>query len=145
MVKRTADASAKLSSILWGALGYLSKKRTKRDLIAVGESTKVDVTITGTIGRAKIEEHVSGSLSLSPDQTTATSTIDADAIVALLLAKVPDKAAAMQEITAAKEKTKSLPAVTKLQRDEAKQWLARLRSSKPKVKAGAMVFALSRK
>jgi FtsZ-binding cell division protein ZapB len=144
MVKRSADASAKLSSLLWSALGYLSKKRVKRDLITAGESTKVDVLISGTIGRSKIEERVNGSLTLSEDQTTATSTLDTDAIVALLLAKLDSKAAVMQEVTSVKESTKALPAVSDEQREEAKQWLARLRSSKMQTKAGAMVFAIAK-
>jgi hypothetical protein len=140
---RSADSAAKLASILWGALGYLAKKRTKRNLITVGEETKVDVMITGTVGRCKIEEHVTGTLKLSPDQTTSTSTIDSDAIVAILLQHVPNKAFVMKQITETKETTKSLPVVTTEQRAEAKQFLTRLRSSTSKTKAGAMAFAIA--
>ena len=140
---RSADTAAKLSSILWGALGYLSKKRTKRNLITVGDETKVDVTITGTVGRSQIEERVTGTLTLSADQTTATSSIDTDAIVAILLQHVPNKAFVMKQITETKEKTKALPVVTAEQRAEAKQFTTRLRSSTSKVKAGAMAFAIA--
>lgn len=140
---RSADTAAKLTSILWAALGYLAKKRTKRDLITVGDDTKVDVTITGTVGRSKIEEHVTGMLTLSPDQTTATSSIDIDAVVAVLLEHVPNKAFICKKIIETKEQTKALPVVTAEQRTEAKQLLTRLRSSTPAVKAGAMAFAIA--
>lgn len=148
MAKRPADTAAKLSTILWAALGYLAKKRTDKTLIPVGKGTKVNVTIEGTVGRAKICERLSGVLELSPDGSRAKA-CDAPAaqVVALLLRSLPDDAArakATAAIVAEKERTKQLPNVTAAELDHAKQFLTRLRSSTTQKVAGALVFALAK-
>ena len=147
MVKRPADTSAKLSTILWAALGYLAGKRTDKTLLSVGESTKVDVTITGKIGRKSIEEHICGSLKLNADGEKAKNTAAPPAhLVALLLAELPDdtkRAEVIERIVKSKESTKQLPKISKGQLDHAKQFLTRLRSSTTTKVAGALVFSLA--
>lgn len=143
---RPADQSATLSTILWAALGYLAGKRTDKTLLTVGESTKVDVTITGKIGRKSINEHICGSLKLNPDGSKAkNSAAPAAHIVALLLAEFPDdarRAEVIAKIVSTKERTKQLPTVTAAQTDHAKKFLARLRSSTTTKVSGALVFSL---
>lgn len=146
MAKRPADTAAQLSAILWGALGYLAKKRANKSLLTIGDASKVDVLIEGKIGRKTISERVCGSLKLNADGSRASmESADPVHVVALLLAKLPDdnaREAAIADIIAEKERKKRLPAITAEQLDHAKQFLLRLRSSTTTKVSGALVFTL---
>lgn len=146
MAKRPADTAAQLSAILWGALGYLAKKRANKSLLSVGPETKVDVLIEGKIGRKTISERVCGSLKLNADGSRASqSAADPVQVVALILAKFPDDASresVIAELVKAKESKKGLPVVAPDELDRAEQFLKRLRSSTTTKVAGAVVFSL---
>ncbi|GAB5404317.1 MAG: hypothetical protein Aurels2KO_25480 [Aureliella sp.] len=142
---RTAEQAAKLSSQIWAALGYLAGKRTDRDQIVEGSRTPVKLRVTGTVGRAKVDEAIDGHLARSHSQTKAsTSAAKADHVVAILLAELPEKDRyfAVKTIAEEAEATGELPPVTKEQLAEANQFLKRLRSTKQKTTSGAIVFEL---
>lgn len=145
--KRAADTAAKLSAVLWGALGYLAKKRSDNTLLDAGQETKIDVTITGKIGRKAICERVAGKLSLGQDSQRASQKSAPPAhVAALLLAALPDdrtRATVMEAIVTDKERTSRLPPVTTEQLDQADQFLKRLRSSTITRTGGSLVFQLA--
>jgi hypothetical protein len=73
MGKRDTTTQLKLTAILWAALGYFAKKSVNRDDIPISESTRVDVTIEGKIGRSKISERLCCDLVRNPDTSRASS------------------------------------------------------------------------
>lgn len=144
MAKRTEAEAGKLSAILWAGLGYLAKKREKRDLIPPGD-TRVDVLIEGRVGRSKICEHVVGRLHLAaPTQSASSSAADAAHVVALLLAAVPEAAELQQSIAKFHAANKTLPSIDPAAIEAARAWLSLLRSHVPTTKAGALTFEVSK-
>lgn len=140
MAKKRDEATAgKLSAQLWTALGYLAKKRTKRELL--DDSTKIDVLIEGKVGRSKICEHVVGVLEVAADSQRASSeACDATHLIALLLRNALDAATLKKQIADYHAKNKSLPECTAAELADAKQFQQLLRSHEMKPVAGAITF-----
>jgi hypothetical protein len=151
--KKPADVAGKLSAILWTALGYLAKKRTKRELLDA--ETRVDVVIEGKVGRSKICEHVVGVLRVAEDSQRASSkACDTVHLIGLLLAEMPsEEARAKFKKTVAEfhAENKRLPDLPKNAGGDGfdewtkstEQFLALLRSHEMTDVAGSITFEVS--
>lgn len=140
-----AEKTASRLSILWAALGYFAKKRTVRELIPVGEDTKVDVTIEGKIGRAKVSERLVCTLRQSPEQTAAAIKAASLAnVVAYLLSRfeTADRYAIAGELAAAWSKSQTVPDVDEAIAAETKKLLEGLRTKQTTTKAGNLTATL---
>jgi hypothetical protein len=141
--KRDETTAGKLSAQLWSALGYLAKKRTKRELLDA--STKIDVIIEGKVGRSKICEHVVGVLEVAADsQRASTEACDATHLIALLLRVIsPNADKVKKSIADYHAEHKVLPEASADELANAKQFQQLLRSHVIKPVAGAITFEVS--
>jgi plasmid stabilization system protein ParE len=141
---RTAAQQDKLDAALFATLEYLARKRTRRDLLDVGEQ-RVTLDITGTVGRSMVNQQFSGRLVVSPDQTAASSSApDTGHLIAWLLDQfdAADRSQILVALPKEFEELGAMPPIGQAIMADALDLLKRLRSATMQSRRGAVVFAL---
>ncbi len=132
----------KRQSVLFASLAKCSEKRYVRGDLEPGKEYAVSATIDAKVGRAAVTTAITGKLHVGEPYTTARSVAaPPEQVVAALIAHMPPstRVRLLKELRASFTESGTL-SVTKSQLDEAKAWLATLRSQKPSLRAGTISF-----
>lgn len=140
------DQSAKdqRHAILLSSIEYCAKKQSLRPLLEDGSATHVEATIEGKVGRGKVNFGIFGTLNVgSPTAVNSTSSAPTLDIVSALLTEIPYelRVKVIQKLISKFDAGKLNQADDET-KAAAKGLLAKLKSTTPATRAGAVSFSM---
>lgn len=138
--------NTKKRSIVMHALTKYCDKQADRTQLKGGDKFDVDLQISGTIGKQKVEEICRGCLTVGHDQTKNTSYgIEPAKVIAWLLSVDPQKEKHLEQLRKMAESKSLGDAITADQEEQACLLLKQFnQAGDPKVSKGSVSFSPAR-
>lgn len=132
------------------AVQSYAKKQGDRTQLVGGDAFPVDLKISGTVGKLKVEESISGNLSIGHDfAKNSNNGIAPTKVIAWLITQTPEPAKCAEQLRAFAKATKEGETlgdnITADQEAQAKQLLSLFNQVETKVSKGSVSFAVAKK